>query len=97
MFTITIDKELSTALTINLVTSGTATNGTDMNAMATSVTIPAGDTDATAAIPVTSDAIAEGTETVTLTLGSNSGCTRWCYRETTILIMLLLLILPITT
>ncbi len=73
LFTISIDKELSTALNINLATTGTATNGTDMAAMATSVTIPAGDTEATAAIYVTSDVIAEGTETVTLTLGSNSG------------------------
>jgi hypothetical protein len=73
LFTITIDKALSTALTVNLVTSGTATNGTDMNTMATSVTIPAGSLSVTTPVTVISDAIAEGTESVILTLGANSG------------------------
>jgi methionine-rich copper-binding protein CopC len=73
LFTISIDKVLSTDLTVNLSTSGTATNGTDMNTMATSVVIPAGNFSVTTPVTVISDEIAEGAETVILTLGSNSG------------------------
>ena len=34
LFTISVDKELKTDLTVNLALSGTATDGTDMNTMA---------------------------------------------------------------
>ena len=73
LFTISVDKKLKTDLTVNLAFSGTATDGTDMNAMATSVTIPAGDFSVTTPVTLISDAIAEGDETVKLTLGTNSG------------------------
>jgi hypothetical protein len=73
LFTISVDKELSTDLTVNLTLGGTADDGTDMNAMATSVTIPAGDFSVTTPVTVISDAIAEGDETVILTLGTNTG------------------------
>ena len=73
LFTISVDKELKTDLTVNLALSGTATDGTDMNSMATSVTIPAGDFSVTTPVTLISDAIAEGDETVKLTLGTNSG------------------------
>jgi hypothetical protein len=49
---------------------GTATSGTDYTALSGSVTIPAGSATATITIPVITDAVAEGNETVIITLTS---------------------------
>jgi len=61
------------ALTVNYTISGTATNGTDYNSLPGSVTIPAGSATATISVQAVGDALAEGTETVVLTLASGSG------------------------
>jgi hypothetical protein len=64
-FTVTRTGSTSIGLFVSYSVGGTATNGTDYSSLAGSVTIPAG-----APIPVTpiQDVIAEGLETVTLTL-----------------------------
>lgn len=61
------------ALTVNYTVSGTATNGIDYNALPGSVTIPAGATIATISVQAVGDALAEGTETVVLTLAPGTG------------------------
>lgn len=67
-FTITRAGETVEALTVNFSVSGTALNGTDYTTIPASVTVPAGAS--SAAVPITpiTDALAEGAETVTLTL-----------------------------
>ncbi|WP_316801641.1 Calx-beta domain-containing protein [Pedobacter frigidisoli] len=72
-FTITLSKPSSTDTQITFSVGGTATEGTDYTAITKTVTIPAGQTTATVAIPVVTDNIVEGNETVELTLtGTNS-------------------------
>lgn len=60
------------ALTVNLAFSGTASNGTDYNAIPATITIPAGAASATINLTVKDDSLQEGTETATLTLGTSS-------------------------
>ncbi|WP_231582729.1 Calx-beta domain-containing protein [Pedobacter sp. BMA] len=72
-FTITLSKPSSTDTQITFSVGGTATEGTDYTAITKTVTIPAGQTTATVTIPVVTDNIVEGNETVELTLtGTNS-------------------------
>jgi len=73
IFTISIDNALSDPLTISLSLSGTATDGDDMTSMATSVIIPSGSLSVTTPVTVSPDDIAEGNESVILTLGASSG------------------------
>lgn len=61
------------ALTVNLTIAGTATNGTDYNTIARTVTIPAGATSANIDVTVRDDTAAEGSETVALTLAAGTG------------------------
>ena len=72
-FVITRTGAVTSPLIINVSMSGTAKNGTDYNSIPTIVTIPAGATSATVSLNVKDDAIAEGTETATLTILTGSG------------------------
>ncbi|WP_421939882.1 Calx-beta domain-containing protein [Pedobacter sp.] len=70
LFTFTMSKASTTATTVNFTVSGSAISGTDYSAIGTSVTIPAGATSATLAVPVINDQIVEGTETVILAMAA---------------------------
>jgi hypothetical protein len=61
------------ALTVNYTISGTATNGVDYNSLPGSVTMAAGSATATIPVQAVGDAIAEGTETLTLTVAPGTG------------------------
>jgi hypothetical protein len=78
LFTFTLSNVSTTDTQITYGVTGTATSGTDFTAIGTTVTIPAGQTSATVTVPVIDDSIAEGTETVILTMNaatSNSSIT----------------------
>src|SRR5262249_55061845 len=62
-------------LTVQYTVGGTATAGTDYTALSGSVTIAAGQDSADISITPLADAVAEGSETVVLTLSSASGYT----------------------
>ena len=65
--------DTASPLVVNYTISGTATNGVDYNSLPGSVTIPAGSTTATIPVQAIGDALAEGTETLTLTLATGTG------------------------
>ncbi|WP_443943537.1 Calx-beta domain-containing protein [Pedobacter sp. AW1-32] len=67
-FTFTLSNVSTTDTQINFTVSGTATSGKDYTSIGTSIVIPAGKTSATLAVPVLDDNIAEGNETVILTM-----------------------------
>ena len=71
-FTFTRTGSVSSALTVYYSVSGTATSGTDYDSIGTSLTIPAGYTSITKNIIPRYDTLAEGNETVVVTLSSNS-------------------------
>ncbi len=72
-FVITRTGATTSALTVTLAVSGTATNGTDYNTLGTTVTIPAGAASATINLAVRDDALVEGSEGVTLTVVAGTG------------------------
>ncbi|MEA2710118.1 MAG: hypothetical protein QOF78_2719, partial [Phycisphaerales bacterium] len=72
-FTITRTGSTSASLLVNYVIGGSATNGSDYNSLAGSVTIPAGSSSATVTVTPKDDATVENTETVTLTLSPVAG------------------------
>lgn len=63
----------SAALQVNVSYAGTATNGTDYDALPTVVTIPAGSNTATLTIHPIDDNIPEGQETMSVSLNSGTG------------------------
>ncbi len=67
-FTITRGGDTSGALTVTYAISGTATNGTDYASIPASVTIPIGASSATIAVTPIPDNLAEGPETVVVSL-----------------------------
>ena len=67
-FTISSTKAPASALTVYLVISGTATNGTDYTAIPPTVTLPAGQTSVTITVTATDDGASEVAETVIVTL-----------------------------
>lgn len=71
-FTLSRTGSTTTALTVNYTIAGTATNGSDYNQLSNSVVIPIGQTSVTVPITVIDDVAVEGSETVSLTLNSNS-------------------------
>ena len=71
--TATLSYVNSTAVSINLSLSGTASNPADYNVGTTSLTIPAGSTTATTTVTTQDDPISEGTETVIIDISSVSG------------------------
>jgi len=72
--TVTVSRSGSTAsaLTVYYTIAGTASNGSDYNAIGTSVTIPAGSTSAPVTITPIDDTEPEASETVVLTLSANA-------------------------
>ncbi len=75
-FTVSLDKALDTAVTIDVsYADGSATGGgTDYDSATDSVTFPAGDTAAkTVAVAITADNTVEGAETFTANLAINAG------------------------
>ena len=67
-FTVTRGGETAAALVVSFTISGTATNGTDCIFIPASVTIPAGASSAAVTVTPIADNLAEGDETVVLTL-----------------------------
>ena len=74
-FTVTRAGSVASAVTVNLIASGTATPGSDYTALPTALTIPAGRSTATVDLAVFDDGETEPDETVTLTLQSGVGYT----------------------
>ena len=72
MFSVSRTGGSITGLTVQYALGGTALNGTDYSNLLTSVTITPGNTNATISIAPMPDAWAEGDETVSATLASNS-------------------------
>jgi serine protease len=74
MFTITrAGGSTTAALTVSLSLSGTATNGTDYQTIASSVVIPAGAASATVTVTPIDDTVADPAETVIATIQSGTG------------------------
>uniref|UniRef100_UPI0030CA181D Calx-beta domain-containing protein n=1 Tax=uncultured Sphaerotilus sp. TaxID=474984 RepID=UPI0030CA181D len=71
-YTVSLSQPAVTDVVVKLTYSGTATDGSDYTAV-TSVTVPAGQTSATFDITTIDDALAEGTETITVSLGEITG------------------------
>jgi hypothetical protein len=71
-FTRTAGGNPAAALTIFFTISGSATNGNDYAATGSSVIIPANQTTATVTITPFADAVAEGTETVIVTINNSN-------------------------
>ena len=74
-FTIIRTGGTTNALIVNYSVGGTATNGSDYSAIATSVTIAPGQSTVLVPINVLDDSLVENSETVVLTLNSNGGYT----------------------
>jgi hypothetical protein len=74
-FTISRSGDTSAALTVALGLGGTASNGTDYNAVSPSVTIPAGQASAAVVITPIDDQLVEGSETVVATIAANAAYT----------------------
>ncbi|MFM6879470.1 MAG: Calx-beta domain-containing protein, partial [Dolichospermum sp.] len=75
LFTLTRTGDLSSALTVNIAMSGTATNGTDYATISNTVTFLAGSATATFNLSVIDDTLIEGTETAILTVLAGTGYT----------------------
>ncbi|MFO1276200.1 MAG: immunoglobulin-like domain-containing protein [Sphaerotilus natans] len=71
-YTVSLSQPAQTDVTVRLVYTGTATDGADFIRV-TSVTIPAGQSAARFDLQTLDDALAEGSETITVTLGTISG------------------------
>jgi hypothetical protein len=71
-YTVSLSQPAVTDVTVRLVYSGTAAEGADFVKVAT-VTIPAGQSSARFDLATLDDALAEGTETITVALGQISG------------------------
>ena len=72
-YTLSLGQAAVTPVTVNLSYGGTATGGATDYVGIVSVTIPAGATSVTFALPTTDDALDEANETVIVSLGSISG------------------------
>jgi len=73
--TITIKRSGSTAASDSVhfaTANGTASAGSDYKSVSTTVSFASGESSKTVSVPITSDTVLEGTETVTLTLSSPS-------------------------
>ncbi|MDB9549798.1 S8 family serine peptidase, partial [Dolichospermum circinale] len=74
-YTLTRTGDTTSALTVNIAMSGTATNGTDYTTILTPVTFSAGSPTALVDLNVTDDTLVEGTETAILTVTSGTDYT----------------------
>lgn len=72
VFQVTRTGATTTALTVNFAISGTATNGSDFNALVSSVVIPIGATFANITLTPIDDTTVEADETAVLTLTANA-------------------------
>ena len=70
-FTVTRDGNTDAALTVYYTVAGTATNGTDYTKLTSPVTIAAGSATATITVTPKQDTLAEGNETVIVTLAAS--------------------------
>ncbi|NWG04107.1 MAG: hypothetical protein HXY44_14735, partial [Syntrophaceae bacterium] len=75
-FTVTRTGATTSALTVYYTVGGTATSGSDYNALSNSVTIPAGSSSATITVTPINDTVVESDETVIVTLSANATYTR---------------------
>ncbi|RVT98545.1 hypothetical protein EOD42_00010 [Rhodovarius crocodyli] len=74
--TVTLSAAATGTVSVNYATGGgTATAGSDYTATSGTLTFAAGETSKTITIPVKADTLAEGTETLNVTLSSPSGAT----------------------
>lgn len=71
-FTITRDGATAAPLTVNYTVGGTAANGVDYQSLGGNLTIPAGQALATIVVTPIDDSLFEGSETVVLTLSTDS-------------------------
>jgi N-acetylneuraminic acid mutarotase len=71
-FTLSRTGSTAAALAVSLVTTGSATSGTDYNAVPSTVTIPAGASQTTVNVKTIDDTAAEGNETVTLNIAQDT-------------------------
>jgi hypothetical protein len=67
--------ELTTAITVNYVMSGTASNGVDYTLVSGTVTLAAGEVSRTVVVDPLADALVEGTEWAILSLSDGTGYT----------------------
>ncbi len=74
-FTVTRTGSTTAELSVPLTASGSGTEGSDYTGFLSSVTIPVGQASATLPLTVQPDALAEGLETVTLSLGASAAFT----------------------
>ncbi len=72
-FRITSDVKATAALTVNYTVSGTATNGVDYTRLLGTATIATGQTSVDVLLTPVDDVLAEGNETVSLTLATGTG------------------------
>ena len=72
-FTVTLSAASGTDTTVTYTDNGTATSGTDYTAPSGSLTITAGNTSGTIAIPVLTDSVVDDGETLSITLTAVSG------------------------
>ncbi|MDQ5898710.1 MAG: hypothetical protein QG612_2796, partial [Pseudomonadota bacterium] len=71
-YTVRLSQPAASDVTVQLAYTGTATDGRDYSAV-TSVTIPAGQSSASFDLKTLDDALAEGAETITITVGEITG------------------------
>ena len=74
-FTLTRTGATTSSLIVNVLMSGTATNGTDYTNIPTTATFAVGSTTAVVNLNVIDDTLVEGTETAILTVGTGTGYT----------------------
>ncbi|WP_421359044.1 putative Ig domain-containing protein [Agrobacterium rosae] len=72
-YTVTLSQTSSSATTVNLTRSGTATSGTDYSGAVSSVVVPANATTASFPITPVADSTVEADETVVISVASGSG------------------------
>ena len=75
LFTITTSSQFATATTVNIIVSGTASNGADYTTISSSVTFPANQSAMTIPVSVIDDSSFEGPETVIITLNTGTNYT----------------------
>ena len=73
VYTVTLSQTNSSATTVNLTRSGTATSGTDYTGAVSSVVVPANSTSASFSVTPVADSTVEADETVIFQVASGSG------------------------
>ena len=86
-FTITRAGGTTSNLTVNFLVGGTATSGVDYAPLGNSIVIPAGAASTNLTVVPWDDALAEGTETIVITLTNGAGYTLLAPTNATILLL----------